>query len=356
MIYLIDLEYVETRYTAQWKDCFPQQIADKTGQDITVIEGPSDIANVVTPGAFLDFAGTNIYKAEQIKIISQHFQNGDVKDGDHFVFADAWHTGVLQIKYMAELLGINVVLHGLWHAGSYDPQDFLGRLIGNANWVRNTEYAMFDAYDKNYFASQFHIGLFAQTMFPDPETEDYLREKIIRTGWPMEYLGEHIGYRSKEDIILFPHRNAPEKQLEIFLDLKKELPEYQFINCNDYNLTKPEYNRLLEQSKMVFSANLQETLGISCYEILRAGGIPLVPNRLSYMEMYEDIFKYPSKFTESYDDYEANKTILIGKIRTMMNNFDAPEVQDAIISNRNALEVQYFTATNLYQELMNEKI
>ena len=61
MIYLVDLEYVETRYTAQWKDCFPQQIADKTGQDITVIEGPSDIANVVTPGAFLDFAGTNIY-------------------------------------------------------------------------------------------------------------------------------------------------------------------------------------------------------------------------------------------------------------------------------------------------------
>ena len=68
------------------------------------------------------------------------------------------------------------------------------------------------------------------------------------------------------------------------------------------------------------------------------------------MEMYEDIFKYPSKFTETYDDYEANKTILIGKIRTMMNNFDAPEVQDAIISNRNALETQYFTATNLYQE------
>mgnify|MGYP001217151693 CR=1 FL=1 len=40
MIYLIDLEYVETRYTAQWKTEFPQQIADQTEQDITVIEGP----------------------------------------------------------------------------------------------------------------------------------------------------------------------------------------------------------------------------------------------------------------------------------------------------------------------------
>ena len=353
MIYLVDLEYVETRYTAQWKDCFPQQIADVTGQDITVIEGPDDIANVVTPGAFLDFGGTNIYKSEQIKIIAQHFQNGDIQDGDHFVFADAWHTGVLQIKYMAELLGINVTLHGLWHAGSYDPQDFLGRLIGNANWVRNTEYAMFDAFDKNYFASNFHINLFASVMFPDPDTKEYLESKIVRTGWPMEYLGNYIrpDRIEKDDIILFPHRDAPEKQLNIFKELEKELPQYKWINCNDYNLTKKEYNQLLEQSKMVFSANLQETLGISCYEILMAGGMPLVPNRLSYVEMYDDIFKYPSKCTLDWKGYQDHKTILIGKIETMMNNFNAPEIQDAIKSNRQSLLEQYFTATNLYQEL-----
>jgi len=352
MIYLVDLEYVETRYTAQWKDCFPQQIADRTGQDITVIEGPADIANVVTPGAFLDFGGTNIYKAEQVKIIAQHFQNGDVKDGDHFVFADAWHPGVLQLKYMTELLGVDVTVHGLWHAGSYDAHDFLGRLIGDKRWVRHTEYAMFDAFDKNYFASQFHIGMFASVMFT-AEDEEYLRSKIVRTGWPMEYLNTHLTPTlQKEDIILFPHRNAPEKQLDIFLDLKKELPQYEFINCNDYNLTKTEYNKLLEQSKMVFSANNQETLGISCYEILRAGGMPLVPNRLSYMEMYEDIFKYPSHFTENKDLYNENKSILLGKIRTLMDNFTAPEIQAAIISNRDALETQYFTATNLYQELM----
>ena len=353
MIYLVDLEYVETRYTAQWKTEFPQQIADQTGQDITVIEGPDDIANGTTPGAFLDFAGTNIYKSEQIKIIAQHFQNGDIKDGDHFVFADAWHPGVLQIKYMAELLGINITLHGLWHAGSYDPQDFLGRLIGDANWVRNTEYAMFDAFDRNHFASNFHINLFASTMFPDPETKDYLESKIVRTGWPMEYLGKHIAHTyEKENIILFPHRNAPEKQLDIFLDLKRELNDYEFINCNDYNLTKKDYNQLLEQSKMVFSANLQETLGISCYEILRSGGVPLVPNRLSYVEMYEDIFKYPSICTESFEQYEQHKEMLLGKIRTLMDNFYAAEVQDAIKTNRDALEAQYFTATNLYQELI----
>ena len=357
MIYLVDLEYVETRYTSQWKTEFPQSIADKTGQDIVVIEGPDDIANGTTPGAFLDFAGTNIYKAEQVKIIADLFQKEKIEDGDHFVFADAWHPGVLQVKYMAELLNIKIVTHGLWHAGSYDMHDFLGRRIGDAKWVRHTEYAMFDAFDRNYFASQFHIGMFATVMFEGEKDEDYLRSKIVRSGWPMEYLNTHLTpSKEKENIILFPHRNAPEKQLEIFQDLAKTLPEYEWINCNDYNLTKENYNKLLEQSKMVFSANLQETLGISCYEILRAGGIPLVPNRLSYVEMYEDIFKYPSAFTENWKSYKDNKEILVGKIQTMMNNFGAPEIQDAIVSNRDMLEREYFSATNLYTELMNETV
>jgi hypothetical protein len=107
---------------------------------------------------------------------------------------------------------------------------------------------------------------------------------------------------------------------------------------------------------MVFSANLQETLGISCYEILMAGGMPLVPNRLSYVEMYEDIFKYPTQFTKDWKGYQDNKSILLGKIETMMENFNSPEIQGAIKSNRDTLKTQYFSATNIYQELMNEKI
>ena len=211
---------------------------------------------------------------------------------------------------------------------------------------------MFDAIEKNYFASNFHIELFVGVFF-GPDDEEYINSKIVRTGWPMEYLGNYIrpDRLEKENIILFPHRDAPEKQLNIFKDLEKELPQYKWINCNEYNLTKPEYNQLLEQSKMVFSANLQETLGISCYEILRAGGMPLVPNRLSYKEMYEDIFKYPTQFTLDWKGYQDNKSILLGKIETMMENFNSPEIQGAIKSNRDMLEEQYFSATNLYQEL-----
>ena len=352
MIYLFDLEYVETRYTAQWKTEFPQSIADATGNDVTIIEGPADIAGEPTPGAFLDFAGTNIYKSAQVAQMSMFFREGKVKDGDHFVFADAWHPGILQLKYMLELLQIKGTIHALWHAGSYDKHDFLGRLIGNKPWVRLTEQALFHSIDKNYFASNFHIELFLNTFGEDCA----IQEKIVRTGWPMEYLtpvlqADTVG-TEKQNLILFPHRNAPEKQLNIFEDLKKELPEYNFMNCQEHKLTKKDYHKLLGEAKMVFSANLQETLGISCYEILRTGGVPFVPNRLSYTEMYEDIFLYPSEWTETWKSYQEHKEEIKERIVYFMDNFNSNEIQGAINTNRDMLEEQYFSAYNLYKELI----
>ena len=352
MIYLFDLEYVETRYTAQWKTELPQQIADTTGSDVTIIEGPADIAGEPTPGAFLDFGGTNIYKSAQVAQMSMFFKEGKVKDGDHFVFADAWHPGILQLKYMLELLQIKGTIHALWHAGSYDPYDFLGRLIGNKPWVRLTEQALFHSVDKNYFASNFHIELFLNTFGEDCA----IQEKIVRTGWPMEYLtpvlqADTVG-TEKQNLILFPHRNAPEKQLNIFEDLKNELPEYNFMNCQEHKLTKKDYHKLLGEAKMVFSANLQETLGISCYEILRTGGVPFVPNRLSYTEMYEDIFLYPSEWTETWKSYQEHKEEIKERIVYFMDNFNSNEIQGAINVNKDMLEEQYFSATNLYKELI----
>ena len=352
MIYLFDLEYVETRYTAQWKTEFPQSIADSTGNDVTIIEGPADIAGEPTPGAFLDFAGTNIYKSAQVAQMSMFFREGKVKDGDHFVFADAWHPGILQLKYMLELLQIKGTIHALWHAGSYDKHDFLGRLIGNKPWVRLTEQALFHSIDKNYFASNFHIELFLNTFGEDCA----IQEKIVRRGWPMEYLtpviqADTVG-TEKQKLILLPHRNAPEKQLNIFEDLKKELPEYNFMNCQEHKLTKKDYHKLLGEAKMVFSANLQETLGISCYEILRTGGVPFVPNRLSYSEMYEDIFLYPSEWTETWKSYQEHKEEIKERIVYFMDNFNSNEIQGAINVNKDMLEEQYFSATNLYKELI----
>ena len=103
--------------------------------------------------------------------------------------------------------------------------------------------------------------------------------------------------------------------------LAQTLTQYEFVVCQDRQLTKNEYHNLLGEAKIVFSANLQETLGISCYEGAVVDAIPMVPDRLSYTEMYYDTFKYPSKWTESYESYTVFRPDLCNKIIQHMENY-----------------------------------
>jgi hypothetical protein len=155
--------------------------------------------------------------------------------------------------------------------------------------------------------------------------ERYDDGKMVRTGWPMEYMQDTLlMYKNmpKRDLILFPHRIAPEKQVEIFRDLKEHLPQYEFVVCQDQQLTKNEYHNLLGEAKLVFSANLQETLGISWYEGALVDAIPMVPDRLSYSEMALDTFKYPSEWTESFEAYTVHRKEICMKIIQYMENYE----------------------------------
>jgi hypothetical protein len=347
-VFLVDLEAVETRYTGQWKTHVPNLLKEH-GHDVTVISGPTDIPSATTPGAFLNFGGTNIYKARQVEQLGRLFCSGAVKPGDHFLFTDAWHPGIINLKYMSELLGIPVKIHALWHAGSYDPQDFLGRLIGDADWVRHAEKSFFYAVDYNYFATEFHIDIFEKNLLDLETGYDQVKPNhIIRTGWPMEYMQATLEpYKniSKRDLILFPHRIAPEKQVEIFRDLATALPQYEWVVCQDQQLTKDQYHTLLGQTKIVFSANLQETLGISCYEGCLVDAVPMVPDRLSYVEMYSDAFRYPSEWTESWASYLEHKQSLIDIIVWSIENYE--NRIKLVKANAASLTDNFFSANNL---------
>jgi hypothetical protein len=364
-VFLVDLEAVETRYTGEWKRHVPNLLR-KAGHNVNIISGPTDIPSATTPGAFLNFGGTNIYKASQVEQMGRLFCSGAVKPGDHFLFTDAWHPGIINLKYMSELLGIPITTHGLWHAGSYDPQDFLGRLVGNKPWVRNAEKSFFHAFDHNYFATQFHIEMFFVNLLNEYPTENpwfeddladlragnLLADKIVRTGWPMEYMeGTLSAYKGmpKRDLILFPHRIAPEKQVEIFRDLKEQLPQYEFVVCQDHQLSKNEYHNLLGEAKLVFSANLQETLGISWYEGAVVDAIPMVPDRLSYSEMAFDTFKYPSEWTESFEAYTIHRKEICMRIMNYMTNYDKflPQLNKQTAN----LTEQFFSANKLLENI-----
>ena len=347
-VYIVDLEAVETRYTSEWKEHLPKQLRRATNDEVVVISG-GDVPQATTPGAFLNFGGTNVYKSNQLEQIAEMFCRGQVHSGDYFLYTDAWNPTVIQLRYMAELLGIDIRIGGLWHAGSYDPADFLGRLIGDKPWVRQAEVSMYHCYDDNFFATDFHIELFEETF--GAWTKGHEPKQV---GWPMEYEADQMlpyKHMQKTNTILFPHRIAPEKQPEIFRDLAESMPEYEWIVCMEQGYTKNDYHNALGTAKLVFSANLQETLGISWYEGLLVDTIPMIPDRLSYSEMAVDEFKYPSEWTESWDKYQEHKSSVIETIHDYIVNYE--KYRNAMLTQTRKLTDNFFSGKLIYEAIKN---
>lgn len=166
----------------------------------------------------------------------------------------------------------------------------------------------------------------------------------------MEYLDsslEQYKGMDKRNLILFPHRVAPEKQVDIFRDLKQQLPQYEFVVCQEQQLSKHEYHNLLGEAKLVFSANLQETLGISWYEGLLVDTIPMVPDRLSYSEMALPEFKYKSEWTEDHDSYLENRDKVIKQIVEYIENYE--DFLPSINKQVTKLNKEFFSGKKLYR-------
>lgn len=285
---VLPIEPHETRYTSEWRHYVPAQIAGyakKHGLKARVFrdaaaymaaECDSDTLNIVSlpgdggaqspsAGAFINFASTNRWKCEQISAFVTLIEAGLVRSGDKVLVTDAWHPGILQLAYLRDLCGIRFEISAIWHAGSYDPWDFLGRNIPDKRWSYAAERALFWAIDRNYFTTRFHMELFAYELGLAP---DDVGSRSVLCGYPNEYLWDslpphRVPASERPDLILFPHRLAPEKQADIFRDLAVTMPQYEWVVCQDAPLTKAEYHALLGRAKLSFSAALQETLGIA---------------------------------------------------------------------------------------------
>lgn len=349
------IERLRSRYGAEWCAHIPSQISDYAagiGRNINFIPISGACAErEPPPEAFFDFTATSIFKCDQGRKLFELIDAGTLNDGDVVLFFDAWNPVVIQLRLLCDVIGLNLRIIGLWHAGSYDSHDILGQRIPDKTWSLNFERAIFQACDVNAFATEYHRNLFIDSVAPNNPT------KAIRASWPMEYLRSLLSPYfdlPKDNLIVFPHRLGPEKQPEIFDDLSVEFPGYEFVVCQRHNLSKSEYHDLLGRAKVVFSASLQETLGIAVYEGMLCGAMPVVPDRLSYSEIYADDWRYPTEWTESFAAYQAHKSELINFIRNRLNRFDTGEasVRAELAVDAEAIGNNFFNGEALYREVL----
>ncbi len=349
-IYIVPIEPIDTRYTKQWYENIPKTLTSIYGIVPVVIEG-EQVSSGTTAGAFLDFAATNVYKSSQINAIAKLFNDGKINPGDKFLVTDAWNYAIIAIKYMSDLLDIPVEIHGIWHAGAYDPTDILGKKMAKP-YPYHFERAIFYACDFNYFATEYHALMFMDNL---KIPHDDFSERFEISGQPHDLVVEpliNLGRTTnKENNILFPHRIDGDKQPDIFKDMvTSNLLNGKGIITLDVCPDKPSYYELMAKSKIVFSCALQENLGIAMMEACLLGAIPIVPDRASYAEMYLPAFKYPSEWTESYESYRKHRFELIDFVNDKLMNFE--QYEELIDIQRVRIFSLYMTGDIMFNNLV----
>lgn len=296
-IFLVPIEPLDNRYSKQWFEFLPKKLKEEfTDYQIINVAGYAAGYDKPTSGAFFDFALTCEYKASQAVTISQLFQNHEVQPNDIFLFTDAWNPTIHTVRYISELTNVPVKCAGIWHAGWYDPTDILGFTIQKPNWVSPLELSMFEAFDMNFFATVQHMDKFLYRHNGASHRQAYV------CGQPYDYLSDifqQASFTSKRKMVVFPHRLNEDKAPWVFDLIRDHVhntlgrTDIDFLKTQEMNLSKSEYYNVLKEAMVIFSANKHENLGVGTFEAMMLGAHPLLPNKLSYKEMYPADYKYP---------------------------------------------------------------
>lgn len=293
-LFIVTLEPIEKRYTKQWYETWKPTFK-KYFDVVKYIDGKV-ISDKIEKGRFLDVNQTNMWKAVQVEKIAELFHKKKVHEHDIFLFADGWHFGITALRYMSQLNNIPIKIFAYWHAGTYDPADFISQ-AGLNNWAKHNEIGWFKACDGHFVATKFHKSLILKRL--NKENVYFKTTKIHVVGFPMDWnniiekeLGKNYKIPEKENKIVFPHRMDKEKSPDVFDYISKQFPEYKFIKTLEVTKNKKEYYTLLSKAKVSFSASIQETFGIGTVEAMMLGCLPLVPRRLAYTELYDGLFMY----------------------------------------------------------------
>ena len=350
--FIFALEPLDSRYTKQWYDEVPKQLDIHTGADRMLAPKSITVAGkqrcaYATPGAFLDFTDTNYWKSTQLAEFTDMMRRDEVPDDAVILFTDFWNPALIQVAYMRDLLGKKWKIHGIAHAGAYDPSDILGYKMGS--WSHDFELSLYFASDKTYFATQFHRDMFIASLDIKPEQQ----ARAVVAGQPYQYLNTTLAEfdsTDKTDTVMWPHRYNDDKQPEIAEDLASN---FDVFITQKHQLNKDEYYAKLAKSKIVFSCSLHENLGMSMIEGTIVGCLPIAPDRAAYSEIYLDEFLYPSVWTESYAQYEKHKDLMHEFIQKRIDNYD---MYSELLPEQVERIQKFIDPTLMFQHMVGEKL
>jgi glycosyltransferase involved in cell wall biosynthesis len=270
-----------------------------------------EIDTEIKRGQFLDIVNTCKFKAAQLQMVADLFNEGKVEDGDAFLIGDIFFPGIEMIKYMSELLNIKVRVYGINYAGRADKTDFVQQLD---KWSDASELGYHLICDGIFVGSDDHRKNVIDHFNLDPA-------KVHTTGlvWDLTYMYKFKNDFEKEDFVIWPHRFSKEKGIAELIEFAKFTDKKIIITSSGpkkdlgalpsnieyrHSLTKAEYFELMAKARWYLSNAYQETFGYTIQEAIYFGCEILVPNRACCPEMippknvYESVYEIDTKFNE----------------------------------------------------------
>lgn len=306
-IHYLPIESIPARYTEQmhkWvRDELDKFVAlEKVASYFVYV--PEFDASEISSGQFLDNYGSLIYKQQQLALVIAAMREGIVASGDIVLVGDIWYPGLEAVKMAAELSGISLVIAGWHYAGVYDPNDYYSKTLNG--WSRAFETMLVkDVVDVICCGSEYHRDFLCRNTGRCPS-------KTLPLGlvWNPSEVARNSNGVSKENLVVFPHRLAPEKSPDSFIyaaaSLSKDYPSWKFVfsvasgqvpvdllelnsslgsPCSFYKpKDKSDYYALLARASVVYSSGHQETFGYAVHEGLALGCVPCLPERACYSE------------------------------------------------------------------------
>jgi glycosyltransferase involved in cell wall biosynthesis len=339
-IFFVPIEPIKARYSIQWNAWFKQFFEEENIPYEFIIPENDLGQGIIREGQFLDVIGTNFYKSQQLSILCQKLNTGEIKDNDVILFSDYWFPGVEMLFYIRDAMKLKFKIAGILHAGTWDNEDFLFQ-VGMTRWARNIEKSWIEQADIIFVATEFHKKLICGGINWDLNSWKANTIKVVP--FPIKedisvYSDPEVFEKLKDNtntkIIVFPHRLAPEKQpdkFDVLFNLHPDL-SYRFSPIKTATFggmdSKELYYSALAKSTFSISFALQETFGIAMFESVIHGSIPIVPDRLSYKELYPPIFKY------SYIKNEPEVNTVYNKINSLWYDMPLTELKQELYDFR----------------------
>lgn len=304
-IIYIPLEELPQRYTGMMNAAIYPKV------DISLYP-KIEIDTEIKRGQFLDIVNTCKFKAAQLQMVADLFNEGKIENGDAFLVGDIFFPGIEMIKYMSELLGLDVKVYGINYAGRADKTDFVQQL---SHWADASEAGYHFICDGIFVGSEDHKNNVVNFFGLNTAT-------VHTTGlvWDLDYMQtfkDQIGNVEKEDFVIWPHRWCEEKGIHELIEFAKNTKKKIVITSSGpkkdlgklpknieyrHGLTKGEYFELMAKARWYLSNAYQETFGYTIQEAIFFGCNILVPNRACCPEMvpsrnvYHSVSEIETKF------------------------------------------------------------